>query len=198
MGSFRWHEGKLSRDERWQSLGQKGGTLWLTGLSGSGKSTIAVALEQAVVAAGKHAYRLDGDNLRHGLCQDLTLSAADRRENVRRAAEVAKLLADSGTVAIACLISPYAAGRDAARQVHQKDGLTFLEVFVDTPLEVCEARDPKGLYKQARAGQLTGMTGVDDPYEPPVAAELVLKTAEKSLEACVEACLELLRSRGLI
>ena len=165
-----WHEGALSRADRpWL-----GSTVWLTGLSGSGKSTIAVALERRLVLAGRPAFRLDGDNLRHGLNADLGFSPADRDENVRRAGEVAAILAEAGVVAIVPLISPYRAARDRARAVHEARGVPFFEVFVDTPIEVCEERDPKGLYTKARAGELPGFTGIDDPYEAPVSADLVL------------------------
>ena len=165
-----WHEGALSRADRpWL-----GSTVWLTGLSGSGKSTIAVALERRLVLAGRPAFRLDGDNLRHGLNADLGFSSADRDENVRRAGEVAAILAEAGVVAIVPLISPYRAARDRARAVHEARGVPFFEVFVDTPIEVCEERDPKGLYTKARAGELPGFTGIDDPYEAPVSPDLVL------------------------
>jgi bifunctional enzyme CysN/CysC len=169
-----WHHGEVGPDDRPFA----GATVWLTGLSGSGKSTVAVALERLLVAAGRPAYRLDGDNLRHGLNADLGFSAADRDENVRRAGEVARLLADAGVVAIVPLISPYRAGRDRARAVHAEAGLPFLEVFVDTPIELCEQRDPKGLYAKARAGEITGFTGIDDPYEAPERPELVLTPAD--------------------
>ncbi|HJO20795.1 MAG TPA: adenylyl-sulfate kinase, partial [Acidimicrobiales bacterium] len=149
-------------------------TIWFTGLSGSGKSTVAAACERLLVADGRHAYLLDGDNLRHGLNGDLGFSAEDRDENVRRVAEVARLFADAGVVALVPLISPYRAARDRARALHEAAGVPFYEVFVDTPLEVCEERDPKGLYAKARAGDLTGMTGIDDPYEAPESPDLVL------------------------
>jgi bifunctional enzyme CysN/CysC len=149
--------------------------VWLTGLSGSGKSTIAAALEHLLVAGGVLAYMLDGDNLRHGLNGDLGFGAEDRAENVRRAGEVARLFADAGVVAIVPLISPYAADRDRARRIHEESGLRFVEVFVDTPLEECERRDPKGLYVKARAGELPGFTGIDDPYEPPTRPDLRLE-----------------------
>ena len=165
-----WHGGEISRDER----PHRGATVWLTGLSGSGKSTVAVALEGLLVAAGQPAYRLDGDNLRHGLNADLGFSATDRDENVRRAGEAAVLLADAGVVALVPLISPYQVGRDRARAAHEAAGVPFVEVFVDTPIELCEQRDPKGLYAKARAGEITGFTGIDDPYEAPLTPELVL------------------------
>jgi bifunctional enzyme CysN/CysC len=183
-----WHDGEVSRADRPFS----GATVWLTGLSGSGKSTVAVALERLLVAAGRPAYRLDGDNLRHGLNADLGFSADDRDENVRRAGEVARLLADAGVVAIVPLISPYRAGRDRARAVHDEAGLPFVEVFVDTPIELCEQRDPKGLYAKARAGEITGFTGIDDPYEPPLDPELVLTPADGDPDAQAAAVLDLL------
>ena len=152
-----------------------GATVWLTGLSGAGKSTVAVELERRLVAAGRPAFMLDGDNSRHGLSSDLGFSAADRAENVRRVGEVARLFADAGVVAIVSLVSPYRADRDRVRRLHEEAGLPFVEVFVDTPIEQCEARDPKGMYAKARAGEITGFTGVDDPYEAPTDAELVLR-----------------------
>ncbi|WP_027503006.1 sulfate adenylyltransferase subunit CysN [Rhodococcus sp. UNC363MFTsu5.1] len=166
-----WHAASVSRAER----ATKGATVWLTGLSASGKSTVAVELERRLVASGVPAYRLDGDNLRHGLNSDLGFGAADRAENVRRVGEVAQLLADAGMVAVASLISPYREDRDRVRAQHIAAGLPFIEVFIDTPVEVCEARDPKGMYAKARAGEITGFTGVDDPYEAPTNAELVLR-----------------------
>jgi bifunctional enzyme CysN/CysC len=170
-----YHASSLTREERRAATGHSGATVWLTGLSGSGKSTIAVELERLLVAGGTPAYMLDGDNLRHGLNGDLGFSATDRAENVRRVGEVAALFADAGMVAVVPLISPYRADRDRVRARHAERGLRFVEVFVDTPLDECERRDPKGLYKQARAGEITGFTGIDDPYEPPEGPELVLR-----------------------
>ena len=169
-----FHAGTVTREARWAATGTRGATVWLTGLSGSGKSTIGVALEELLVSRGVPAYMLDGDNLRHGLNGDLGFSEADREENVRRAGEVACLFADAGMIAIVPLISPYVAGRERVRRRHEDGGLRFLEVFVDTPLEECERRDPKGLYQKARAGELPHFTGIDDPYEPPPAPELRL------------------------
>src|SRR6478735_4823055 len=183
-----WHHGEVTAAER----AHRGATVWLTGLSGSGKSTVAVSLERLLVAAGRPAYRLDGDNLRHGLNADLGFSTEDRDENVRRAGEVARLLADAGVVAIVPLISPYRTGRDRARAVHDEAGVPFVEVFVDTPIELCEQRDPKGLYAKARAGEITGFTGIDDPYEAPSAPELVLTPADGDPEAQARAVLALL------
>jgi bifunctional enzyme CysN/CysC len=163
-----------------------GATIWFTGLSGSGKSTVAAACERLLLAAGQAASLLDGDNLRHGLNADLGFSAEDRTENVRRIGEVARLLAEAGVVALVPVISPFRSGRDAARDAHERDGLTFVEVFVDTPLEACEARDPKGLYARARRGELTGMTGIDSPYEPPPRPELVLRPGDGPPEVQAE------------
>ena len=166
-----WHPAAVGRSDR----ATRGMTVWLTGLSASGKSTIAAELERRLVVAGRPAYLLDGDNLRHGLNADLGFSPSDRAENVRRVGEVAQLFADAGLVAIVSLISPYRADRDLVRARHAAAGLDFVEVFVDTPVDVCEARDPKGMYARARAGEITGFTGVDDPYEVPVEPALVLR-----------------------
>jgi adenylyl-sulfate kinase len=182
-----WHAGEVTRADRERVTGGEGLTVWLTGLSGSGKSTIAVAVEAALLERGRHAYLLDGDNLRHGLNGNLGFSAEDRAENVRRVGEVAKLLADAGTVTLVSLVSPYVADRDRVRAMHDAAGLRFVEVFVDTPLEECERRDPKGLYAKARAGELKGMTGIDDPYEAPANPELTLRPAEQSIEQSVSA-----------
>jgi bifunctional enzyme CysN/CysC len=187
-----WHESEVPREQRWATAGVRGATVWFTGLSGSGKSTVASAVAKLLTERGVLSYTLDGDNLRHGLNGDLGFSADDRAENVRRVGEVARLFADAGVVALVPLISPYRAGRDHARALHDAAGLPFLEVFVDTPLEVCEQRDPKGLYQQARAGKITGFTGIDDPYEPPVAAELVLPTGEMSPDDGAAAVVDLL------
>jgi adenylyl-sulfate kinase len=169
-----WHGSQVDRGDRWAAICSAGATVWLTGLSGSGKSTVAVELERRLLSSGRAAYLLDGDNLRHGLNGDLGFSAADRDENVRRVAHVARLFADAGLVAIVPLISPYRQARQRARELHRAAGLDFIEVFVDTPLELCEERDPKGLYARARAGELSGMTGIDDPYEAPERPELHL------------------------
>jgi bifunctional enzyme CysN/CysC len=169
-----WHPSQVDPSER----PSRGATIWLTGLSGSGKSTVAAACERLLVDAGRPAYVLDGDNLRHGLNGDLGFSAADRAENVRRVGHVARLFADAGVVALVPLISPYRADRDLVRGLHADAGARFIEVFVDTPIELCEQRDPKGLYAKARAGEITGFTGIDDPYEAPQAPELVLTPAD--------------------
>ena len=187
-----WHDGLLDRARRWELLGARGAVVWLTGLSGSGKSTVAALVERQLVESGRPAVVLDGDNERHGLCADLGFGEADRVENVRRVTEVAILFAEAGVVALVPLISPYRAGRDAARARVEERGLPFVEVFVDTPLDECERRDPKGLYAKARAGQITGFTGVDDPYEPPVAAELRLTPADGDATAAAGRVLSLL------
>ncbi len=155
-----------------------GATVWFTGLSGSGKSTVAVEVERALVAEGRPAYLLDGDNVRHGLNGDLGFSAEDRAENVRRVGHVARLFADAGVVALVPLISPYRADRASVRDLHDAAGLRFVEVYLATPLELCEQRDPKGLYAKARAGEITGFTGIDDPYEAPEEPDLVLRPAD--------------------
>ncbi len=169
-----WHDTAVSREQRWAAHGLRGATVWFTGLSGSGKSTIANAVAERLLDAGRPAYLLDGDNVRHGLNADLGFSGADRTENVRRIGEVARLMADAGLVVLVPVISPYRVDRDRVRAAHEVAGLALVEVFVDTPLELCEQRDPKGLYAKARAGELTGMTGIDDPYEPPESPELRL------------------------
>ena len=187
---------QVDRATRWRLLGTRGATVWLTGLPASGKSTISDGLESALLADGVNAYRLDGDNLRHGINGNLGFTAADRAENVRRTAHVARYLADAGTVALVSVVSPYAEDRDAARQIHEEVGLDFLEVFVDTPLEECERRDPKGLYARARAGEISGFTGVDDPYERPVAPDMIVTPGDG--EPAVEAVLATLRERGVL
>lgn len=189
-----WQNGMLDRDGRWRRLGQQGATIWLTGLPAAGKSTIAAAIEERLIDAGRFAYRLDGDNLRHGICGDLGFSRDDRERNVWRVGQVARLFADAGTVALASLISPYASGRARVRELHEGDGLAFVEVFIDTPAQECAKRDPKGLYAKAKAGELVGLTGVDDPYERPTAPELVL-TPEICVEEAVDAVLLALAER---
>jgi bifunctional enzyme CysN/CysC len=193
-----WHAGGITRSDRWARLGQRGATVWLTGLPASGKTTVAAALEAVLVSAGRSAYLLDGDNLRHGLTGDLGFTPEDRAENVRRTAEAARLLADSGVVVLVSLVSPYTADRMRARAIHESAGLEFLEVWVSTPREECEQRDPKGLYRRARAGELRGLTGVDAPYEPPSAPDLELNGAVLSVDAAVEELLALLRANGVI
>lgn len=198
-----WHPA-LARHERNELRGQRGFTIWLTGLSASGKSTVATALEQHLLHLGLAAYRLDGDNVRFGLNRDLGFSEADRNENIRRIAEVAKLFADSSTIAITSFISPYRADRQLARQLHTQAGqggddtIPFIEVFVDVPIEIAEQRDPKGLYKKARAGEIKEFTGISAPYEEPEAPEIRIRTDQLSVEESVVVILEWLHARGLV
>src|SRR5881227_761864 len=193
-----WHEGHVTREERAQLLRQQGATLWFTGLSGSGKSTLAFTLEHALVQAGRLAYVLDGDNIRHGLNKNLGFSAADREENIRRIGEVAKLFADAGLVTMTSFISPYRKDRDTVRALHVEGKLPFIEVHVNTPIETCEQRDPKGLYKKARAGQLKNFTGIDDPYEAPTSAELTIDATATSPQQATILVMEYLQKRGLL
>jgi len=219
-----WHEGGVTRDERAKLLKQKGCTLWFTGLSGSGKSTLAVALEQVLVQLGHAAYVLDGDNVRFGLNAGpktlmetrgydqssatrfgLGFSAEDRTENIRRIGEVAKLFAEAGVITLSSFVSPYRKDRDAVRAIHEKDkagAIPFFEVHVSTDISVCEQRDPKGLYKQARAaaasGKGMGFTGVDDPYEAPVNPELTIDTGKKTTQAAVADLVAFLKQRGIL
>ncbi|XP_061354478.1 adenylyl-sulfate kinase 3-like isoform X2 [Gastrolobium bilobum] len=174
--NIHWHSCPVKKDDRQKLLDQKGCVIWITGLSGSGKSTVACALSRILHQRGKLTYVLDGDNVRHGLNKNLGFKAEDRAENIRRVGEVAKLFADAGVICLASLISPYRRDRDACRALLPKGD--FIEVFMDVPLHICEARDPKGLYKLARAGQIKGFTGIDDPYEAPINSEIVLKHGE--------------------
>jgi bifunctional enzyme CysN/CysC len=196
--NVRWQGTKMTRDRRWQTLGHSGATIWFTGLPGAGKSTVAAAVEERLIAAGRPAFLLDGDNLRHGLNGDLGFDERARTENVRRTAHVARLLADAGTIALVSLVSPYAADRATAAALHAADELDFFEVYVNAPLELCEERDPKGLYARARAGELTGLTGVGAPYEAPSEPDLVLTAGEETVGREVERVLELLVARGLL
>jgi adenylylsulfate kinase len=189
-----WHEHKITRAERERLAGHKGMVLWFTGLSGSGKSTIANLVDEKLYQRGVRSYVLDGDNIRHGLNKNLGFSAEDRAENIRRIGEVAKLFADAGVIAITCFISPYRSDRDAARQLLPAG--RFVEIFVDCPLDICEQRDPKGLYKKARAGQIKGFTGIDDPYEPPLQPELVLRSGDKDPETLANEVIAYLESVG--
>jgi adenylyl-sulfate kinase len=178
-----WQPGEITREQRWAALGGPGATVWFTGLPSSGKSTVAAAVEARLLAEGRAAYVLDGDNLRHGLNGNLGFSVEDRAENVRRTAEVAALMADAGVVALASLVSPRRADRDAARSIHERSGLAFVEVWVSTPLEECERRDTKGLYARARAGEIPEFTGIGQPYEEPVAPDLEVRFGEPLDEA---------------
>jgi adenylylsulfate kinase len=193
-----WHEGHVTREERAGLLKQQGATLWFTGLSGSGKSTIAFTLEHALVQRGHLAYVLDGDNIRHGLNKNLGFSAADREENIRRIGEVAKLFADCGVLTMTSFISPYRKDRDTVRALHAADNLPFIEVHVNTPIATCEQRDPKGLYKKARAGQLKNFTGIDDPYEAPLTPELTIDATSVSPQEATVLLLEYLQKQGLV
>jgi len=193
-----WHGGETTRADRAAVLGHAGATLWLTGLSGSGKSTIGVELERGLTAMGCLAYRLDGDNVRHGLNANLGFSGDDRAENIRRVGEVAKLFADAGVITISSFISPYREDRARVRSIHEESGLAFLEVFVNTPIEVCESRDPKGLYKKARAGEIRGFTGIDDPYEAPENPEVEIKTDAQSVEEAAAELIGALRAREIL
>ncbi len=184
MAGVVWHHGEVTRERRAEVTGGGGLTVWLTGLSASGKSTVAHRAEALLVSSGRAAYVLDGDNLRHGLNADLGFEAADRAENVRRVGEVARLLADAGLVVLVPVISPYAADRDRVRAAHAAAGIRFIEVHVATPLAVCEARDPKGLYARARAGEITGFTGIDDPYEAPETPDLRIDTTMTPVDDC--------------
>jgi len=191
-----WHQGAITREDRQQLNGHRGCTVWLTGLSGSGKSTIAVELEKRLLERGVRTYILDGDNIRHGLNKNLGFSPEDRTENIRRIGEVAKLFSDAGLVALTAFISPYRADRDQVRAIMQAGD--FVEVFVDCPVEVCEQRDVKGLYKKARAGEIKEFTGISAPYEAPATPELVLDTSGLSVEQSALQILAYLERQGIV
>lgn len=197
-----WHEGHVKREDREKLLAQNGATIWFTGLSGAGKSTIAFTLEHALVERGQLAYVLDGDNVRHGLNKNLGFTAADREENIRRIGEVARLFADTGVISLTSFISPYRKDRDRVRQLHREAGLPFIEILVDVPIEVCETRDPKGLYKKARAalaaGKGIGFTGVDDPYEPPLSPEIVIHNDRITPQEAAVQVMRYMESQGLL
>ena len=191
-----WHEGHVARERREALIAQKGVLIWLTGLPSSGKSTIAFTVEHALIERGRMAYVLDGDNIRHGLNKNLGFSAEDRAENIRRIGEVGKLFADVGAITLSSFVSPYRADRDGVRAL-MDDG-DFVEVFIDTPLEVCETRDPKGLYKKARTGEIPNFTGISDPYEPPENPELVIYTVDSTPQQAARQIIALLEARGKI
>lgn len=191
-----WHNTTVTHDARIQLKKQKPVVLWFTGLSGSGKSTVANAVESKLLSLGKHSYLLDGDNVRHGLNKDLGFSDDDRVENIRRIGEVAKLFVDSGAIVLTAFISPFIADREQVRGLMAEG--QFLEVFIDTPLEVCEHRDPKGLYKKARAGEIKNFTGIDSKYEVPLSPEIHVKTAGKSVEECAEFVVAQLADKGYL
>ncbi|KAL1936611.1 hypothetical protein VTP01DRAFT_745 [Rhizomucor pusillus] len=193
-----WHEGAVSQSERQTLLGQKGFTIWFTGLSASGKSTLATALEQTLLHSGISAYRLDGDNIRFGLNKNLGFGPEDRTENIRRISEVAKLFSDAAVIAITSFISPYREDRNSARALHEAAGIPFIEVFADAPLEVVEQRDPKGLYKKAKAGEIKEFTGISAPYEAPEKPDIHIKTHEVSVEDGVRIVLDYLVQHNLV
>ncbi len=190
-----WHQSEIDQAAREELLKQKGCVIWFTGLSGSGKSTVANQVAAHLHQSGRITYVLDGDNIRHGLNKNLGFSPEDRQENIRRIGEVAKLFADAGLITTTAFISPYRQDRDAVRDIMLPD--RFIEVFVDCPLEVCENRDPKGLYKKARAGELKGFTGIDAPYEAPQSPELVVNTNELDVAGCTEQVIAYLMEHGL-
>ncbi|CCH59372.1 hypothetical protein TBLA_0B05430 [Henningerozyma blattae CBS 6284] len=192
-----WHQG-ISYEERISLRGQKGYTLWFTGLSGSGKSTIACALEELLLKKKYSVYRLDGDNIRFGLNKDLGFSEDDRNENIRRISEVSKLFADSCAISITSFISPYLKERNNARLLHEEVGLPFIEIFVDAPLHIVEERDPKGLYKKARAGEIKEFTGISAPYEKPVNPEIHIKSDENTIEESVDIIYKYLLDKKLL
>jgi adenylylsulfate kinase len=193
-----WHEGHVERSDREKLLKQKGATVWFTGLSGSGKSTVAFTVEHALIEQGHLAYVLDGDNIRHGLNKNLGFSPEDREENIRRLGEVAKLFADAGVLTFTSFISPYRKDRDQARKIHEEAGLPFIEIFVSAPLEVCEQRDPKGLYQKAREGKIPEFTGISAPYEEPLNPEIVLDVAKLSPQEAAAEVINYLTERGLL
>ena len=194
--NIKWHHGKITKDDRIKLIKQKGVTIWLTGLSGSGKSTIAVELEHALLENSHQAYILDGDNIRHGLNKNLGFSSEDRSENIRRIGEVAKLFTDANIITITAFISPYRQDRENARKL-QKDG-EFIEVYVKCPLDVCEQRDTKGLYKKARAGEVKEFTGISAPYEEPLNPEITIDTSKLSVEESTKAILSYLEKKGYV
>lgn len=191
-----WHQHDVDKARRAQAKGQKSCVLWLTGLSGSGKSTIANLLEKKLADHGKHTYLLDGDNVRHGLCGDLTFSDKDRVENIRRIGEVSKLFVDAGTIVLTAFISPFKTERDFCRNLLAEG--EFVEIFVDTPMEECEKRDPKGLYQKARQGDIKDFTGIDSPYEAPENAEITLAFSGQTAEQSAEQLFDLLKQKGIV
>ncbi len=193
-----WQDGEVPREDRYQLIRQRGATIWFTGLSGSGKSTIAVALEKALFHQSTMSYRLDGDNVRLGINKNLGFSEQDRKENIRRIGEIAKLFSDAGMISLSSFISPYKADRDEVRRLHEEANLPFVEVFVDCSLAVAEERDPKGLYKKARAGEIKNFTGIDDPYEAPENPEIHLHTDKMTLEEEVKIVFDYLTQNGII
>ena len=193
-----WQDGVVTREDRIRLLCQTGLTIWFTGLSGSGKTTLAIALEQQLLSQDKASYRLDGDNMRFGINKNLGFSLEDRRENIRRVGEVSKVLADAGIIALSSFISPYREDRDSVRALHERTGLRFLEVYVDCTLETAESRDPKGLYKKARRGEIKNFTGIDDPYEAPLNADIHLRSDQMTVAEEVMAVMTYLHQNDLL
>ncbi len=193
-----WQDGVVTREDRIRLLCQTGLTIWFTGLSGSGKTTLAIALEQQLLSQDIASYRLDGDNMRFGINKNLGFSTEDRQENIRRVGEVSKVLADAGIVALSSFISPYREDRDSVRALHERTGLRFLEVYVDCTLETAESRDPKGLYKKARRGEIKNFTGIDDPYEAPVNADIHLRSDQMTVAEEVMAVMTYLQQNNLL
>ena len=191
-----WHEPTIFRADRENLNGHKGAILWLTGLSGSGKSTLAHAVEEELHKMDMHTFVLDGDNIRQGLCKDLGFSDKDRTENIRRIGEVSKLMVDAGIIVLTAFISPFRKDRQIARDLVQKGD--FIEIFCKAPLDICEQRDPKGLYKKARAGQIPEFTGISSPYEEPENAELIIETGNKSVDECVEQIIAFLKNKSIV
>jgi len=196
--NIHWHDGEISKSDRETLLNQKGATLWFTGLSGSGKSTVAVAVENALAARGQLCYRLDGDNVRLGINKNLGFSAEDRTENIRRVGEISQLFVDAGVIVLSSFISPYANDRDTVRSIHNESNYQFIEIYVDCSLEAAESRDPKGLYKKARAGEIKNFTGIDDPYEAPKKPEIHLHSDKMSIDDEVEIIITYLESHGIL
>ncbi|MDL4838963.1 adenylyl-sulfate kinase [Aquibacillus rhizosphaerae] len=191
-----WHDSAVTKEQRQEQKKHKSAVLWFTGLSGSGKSSVSVELEKRLYDLGVHSYRLDGDNVRHGLNNNLGFSQEDRTENIRRIGEVSKLMIDAGIVTLSAFISPYREDRDKVREILDAD--EFIEVYVKCSLEACEERDPKGLYKKARAGEIKGFTGIDDPYEEPVNPEVIVKTDKQTLEESVQVIIDYLYEKGYL
>ena len=193
-----WQDGVVTREDRIRLLRQTGLTIWFTGLSGSGKTTLAIALEQQLLSQDIASYRLDGDNMRFGINKNLGFSAEDRRENIRRVGEVSKVLADAGIIALSSFISPYREDRDSVRALHERAGLRFLEVYVDCTLETAESRDPKGLYKKARRGEIKNFTGIDDPYEVPLKSDIHIRSDQMTVAEEVVAVMIYLHQNDLL
>jgi adenylylsulfate kinase len=195
--NIKWHKGKITKTERWMKNAHRSALIWITGLSASGKSTIATELERRLFIDNIHTFVLDGDNVRHGLCKDLGFSTDDRRENLRRVGEIAKLLVEAGILTIAAFISPYARDRNAIRALFETDEADFVEIYLKCELAVCEERDPKGLYKKARKGEIPFFTGVSDPYEVPESPELIIETDRLTIDESIKKIADYLKSRKI-